>query len=188
MAEGKKPRSKRPSFPSPRVPEGLMRVNVELGSHIFDLDLAEQAEIPLDFKGLNESLSRFPGDLGTWSMMEQIARKILDELEAKLEIKEAELQGEVRARLARADIKATVKEVEAHVTLDKGRMELAEMILKAKHDLGLIVAGRQTIYTKKDCMLALGSNYRAEMDTGLSVKDRVGRAKEQLEDLYKGGK
>lgn len=181
----KKPTSKRSS--SPTVPEGLMRVNVELGHHIFDLDLAVQAEIPLDFKGLNEALSRFPGDLGTWSMMEQIARKILDELEAKLEIKEAELHGEVRSRLEAAGLKATVKDIEALITLDKGRIELAEMILKAKHDLGLIVAGRQTIYTKKDCMLALGSNYRAEMDTGMSIKDRVGRAKDQLGKLYEGG-
>lgn len=184
---GKKER--RPaSASSPRIPDGLMRVNVELGSHVFDLDLADQATIPLDFEGLNEALSKFPGDLGTWSMMEQIARKILDELEAKMEILEAELQGEVRSRLLRAEIKATVKEVEAHITLDKKRMELSEMILKARHDLGLIVAGRQTIYTKKDCMLALGSNYRAEMTTQLGVRGQVDRAKEQLEDLYKGGR
>lgn len=181
---GERPTSKRSS--SPTVPEGLMRIHVELADHVFDLDLAEQVKIPLDFKGLNIALSEYSGHLGTWTMMEQIARQILDQLEAKMEILEAELQGEMRSRFEAAGVKATVKDIEARIILDKKRIELSQMILKAKHDLGLIVAGRQTIYTKKDCMLALGSNYRAEM-TRLGVKGQVDRARFDMEELYKMG-
>lgn len=180
----RKPTSKG-SLSSPTVPEGLMKIHIEMAHHVFDLDLAEQVKIPLDFKGLCVAMSEYSGHLGTWVMMEQIARQILDQLEANLEILEAELQGEVRARLEAAGVKATVKDIEARIILDEKRIELSQKILKAKHDLGLIVAGRQAIYSKKDCMLALGSNYRAEMTTLLGVKGQVDRAKFDLEELYK---
>ncbi len=98
----------------------------------------------------------------------------------------AELPGEIRDRIAISGVKATVKVIEAQVVLNVKRRELGDVVLKAKHDLGIIVAARQTIYSKKDCMLALGQNWRAEMDTGLSVKGKVDRAKQQMEDLYKG--
>lgn len=159
----------------------LMKVRVELGDQVFDLDLGSETRIDQDPNGLNEALSNIAGQIAKWGMIEQMARRLLDRLESSLEIMEAAKYKYHTDRLIGLGQKTTVDAIKSEVTLDKERQGLSEQLSDARHNLGVVVVGRQAMVHKKDALLELARNMRAEMDNQLAV------ARKRMADQF-GGK
>lgn len=130
----------------------------------FDYNLSEAAQIATNYGALSDSLADNPGRYAVWGVLEANARKVFDALSAKLEVLEAELFEEFRA-----SIKTPVDAIKANVTKDQRRIDLVAEVLEAKSNLELLLVGRRTIEQKKDSLLALSSNMRAEMNSRISV-------------------
>jgi hypothetical protein len=159
-------------------PSSVSRIAVEFGGELFNLDLAQQSLIENDPEGLNRCLSLLPGEFAQWASLEQKARDLVEKLEAHLEYKDAELYGIVPAALEAAGRKATHEAIRSKIITDPVRKEIVELLAKAKSDLGMLTVGRQMAAMKRDSVLALASNMRAEMSNQLRT------AKKNMDDFY----
>lgn len=168
----------------PSTPSGdLLRVTVQLGNRKYEQDLGLDAQAPVDLQGLNDALAAHPGKFAWWGMLEVLARAQYEELESTLKRLEAELFTAYSARLAAAPPPAekegkrprqgaTLDAIKARVAVDRERVALAERVARAKLDYEQLMVGRQTMLQRRDTLLAIASNMRAEMDANLSVRAR----------------
>lgn len=151
----------------------IKQVPVTVKTQGFNFDLSAQAEISTNYAALSDAIANNPGLFAVWAVLEAEARRQHDDLEAKLEILEAELFEQYRASVG-----SPVDAIKACVKKDPKRIVLLEDVSQAKLNLELLGAGRKTIEHRKDSLLAIGSNYRAEMNSRLqvnSVSDRQAR-------------
>jgi hypothetical protein len=148
-------------------------VPVTIQTKGFNFDLSEQAAIATNYDALSEAIASNPGRYAVWGMLEAEARKVYEALASKLEILEAELFEEYRASIG-----SPVDAIKACVKKDPRRVSLQEDVLEAKANAEKLLAARRTIgEQKKDSLLALASNMRAEMQsrTGMNVLERQQR-------------
>lgn len=160
-------------------------VNVTVNTKGFEFDLSAQAEVATNYDALNEGISKQAGLYAVWAVTEANARKVHEALESKLEILEAELFEQYRASIG-----SPVDAIKACVKKDPRRVKLVEDVLEAKSNVELLLAGRKTIgEQKKDTLLALASNIRAEMQNRLGNIGYVSeRQKRDLEERARGSR
>lgn len=157
--------------------DDLLKVRIIIGERDYKQDLEVEAQAPVDLEGLNNALSGHPGRFAWWAMLEALARAQHDELETQQKRLEAELYAEHGApdsALAKKLGKApTVDAIKSAVLLDKRLHAHQDRIAKAKLALEQVTVGRQTMQQRKDALLAIGSNMRAEMEARMfQIRDR----------------
>lgn len=172
----------------------LLRVKGEIKdkkgqSLIYDQDLATQASIIPDIEKLNLALATNPGRFAEWAMLEAMARAEWDAAVGKVNDLGTELK-DVEAALQIEFVgQGTVSFLAAKVQIDPRRQAKATEIREAegvvrqkKDQLETMIVGRKTLEQKRDSLLALASNWRQEMQTGLGVRGNPGDA-----DRYRPG-
>jgi len=147
----------------------------------FTFDLSPQAEIATNYAALDDAIARNPGLYARWAVLEAQARKVYDALVTKMEVLEAVLFEKYRAA-----IQTPVDAIKACVKSDTERVELATEINEAKSNLELLMVGRKTIEQKKDSLLAIASNFRAEMQSGIRVNRNDSMTREAREYAERG--
>jgi len=156
----------------------ILRIRVELGGNVYEEDLAAQAHIALDPHGFNQALAAHAGNFAWWAMLEVVAREQLDQLNGELEERNAQLFNFYTAKLTRREqngkksSKPTLEAIRVNIVLDKNYQALNKRVLQARRDMEKVTVGRQAMQVKKDTLLAIGSNMRAEMDSKLYVVKR----------------
>lgn len=134
----------------------------------FDWNLSNQAVVDTNYAALNEAISKNPGLYAVWGTLEARARRAYDDLVTRLEVLEAELFEQYRASIG-----SPVDAIKASVKKDPARVAAALAVNEAKETLELLTIGKKTIgEQKKDSMLALASNYRAEMGSRISISEK----------------
>jgi len=168
-------------------PDGrLLKIRVELGGRVYEEDLEPQAFINPDLDGLNKALAEHPGRFAWWAMLETYARATFEELSTQLETLDATLFNRYQRQLAEEVPEGskkgpTLDSIKALVTLDKDRKTLVDRIAQTKQDFEQVTVGRQTMQQRKDSLIAIASNLRAEMDTWLAI------GKSKVEEMYRKG-
>lgn len=148
-----------------------MKAPVTVRTEGFQWDLSSQAVIDTNYDALNEAISKNAGLYAVWGVLEARARREYDDLVTRLEVLEAELFEEYRASIG-----SPVDAIKACRTKDPRRVALAMEVNAAKEALELLMVGKKTIgEQKKDTLLAIASNYRAEMQSRLSLSERQAR-------------
>ena len=147
-----------------------LRIRVEVGGIVYEEDLGIQTGLNLDLAGLNQALAEQPGHFAWWATLEALARAKHEDLTAQLAALDAVLFGQYQTEL-RAQ-QATTKEptldaIRSKMHLDKRRMALDAAMRQAKLDTDLVQAGRRTMEHRKDTVIAIANNMRAEMDMKL---------------------
>ena len=157
----------------------IKTVPVTVDTKGFTFDLSPQAEIATNYAALDDAISRNPGLYAVWAVLEAQARKVYDALVTKLEVLEAELFEKYRLQIS-----TPVDAIKACVKSDPGRVNLVEDVNEAKSNLELLMVGRRTIEQKKDSLLAIASNFRAEMQSGIRVNrnDQMSRDAREYAD------
>lgn len=144
------------------------RTAITVRTEGFDPNLSNQAEISLNYAALNEAISKNAGLFAVWGILEASARREYDDLVTRLEVLEAELFEQYRASIG-----SPVDAIKACVKKDERRVKLALEINAAKERAETMTVGRKTIgEQKKDTLLAIASNYRAEMQSRLTISDK----------------
>lgn len=175
MTRGKPPTQERPSTAAP-APAPL-RITVQLGGHTYTEDLEAQAGLSLDPESLNRALAEQPGRFAWWATLEVLARTQRDEYENQLEVLEAALFGKYQEQLneiAKSDGKKTptLDAIKAQVTLDIEHQTLKTKLIASERDYGLTQAGRKTMEQKRESMITLAANLRAEMEGQFELRKR----------------
>jgi hypothetical protein len=142
----------------------------------FNFDLSAQAEIETNYSALSEALAKNPGLYAVWAVLEANARREYDDLATRLEIIEAELFEEYRLSIG-----SPVDAIKANMKKDPRRVEVVNELNQAKANLELLLAGKRTIEARKDSLLAIASNYRAEMQS-LS-QNRINTISDRARDM-----
>lgn len=163
-------------------PGDFLKIHIELAERVFDLDMAVETHIDTDPGGVSEALANVSGQFVKWGTIEQMARRLVDRLESALEVMQAAKYKHYTELLTVRGQKATVDAIRSEITLDEERQELAEKLSDARHNLGVVTVGRQAMIHKKDALLELARNQRAEMDNQLAV------AKKRMADQFGGGR
>lgn len=149
-------------------------VPVKINTQGFNYDLSEQAQIATNYDALSEAIATNPGRFAVWAVLEAEARKLHDQLVGKLEVLDAELFE--RFRVPGADLRIPpIAAIDASIKTDPDRQALAVEVIEAKANLELLGVGRKTIEQRKDSLLALASNWRAEMNGRIQVSDKQAR-------------
>lgn len=115
-----------------------------------------------------------------WATMVEIARDHVGRLSLELKRKAAEIDHSVRmeAKLANEEainaarkanmpdpknlLKLTEKMVENSVLTHEAYREIEDELLEMKKQLGLLIAGKDALAQKKEMLISLGANLRAE--------------------------
>lgn len=162
----------------------LLKIRVELGGRVYEEDLEPQAFINPDLDGLNRALAEHPGRFAWWAMLETYARASYEGLSTQLETLDATLFSRYQRQLLEGAVDGkkgpTLDSIRSLVTLDRERQALVERTARAKQDFEQVTVGRRTMEQRKDALLAIASNLRAEMDARLAV------GKSRLEEMYQG--
>jgi hypothetical protein len=145
-----------------------MKAPVTVRTEGFDFNLSNQAEIDSNYSALNDAISKNPGLYAVWGVLEARARRVYDDLVTRLEVLEAELFEQYRASIG-----SPVDAIKACMKKDERRVTASLAVNEAKETLELLTVGKKTIgEQKKDSMLALASNFRAEMGSRISISEK----------------
>jgi hypothetical protein len=131
----------------------------------------------IDEANLDVLLCRQPEDHGRYGRIVALAKSKVERLEYALEELEANLDSAIR------DAKQKAKGKEGEEKLTEGRIKqliisnptrLAKIneLLEAKEQHEIAYAALQASAQKKDCLISIGANRRAQYDSELSIKEK----------------
>ncbi len=143
----------------------ILTVTVNLGDRVQTEDLESQLRIDTDLEGLNRGLAENPGRFAWWGMMEVKSRALQAELKSRMELLEADLFVKYQtASLEPGAAKLTVDGIKGQIKMDEKYKVLAESYAKVNQDVDALNVGRRAMEHRRDSLLAIASNMRAEMD------------------------
>ncbi len=134
---------------------GTTKVEIDLT----DLNLAE------DRAEINKALCGQPAKYGEVARCHALARAKVEELSDSIHIMEAELDSEIRDAATKSGEKLTEAKVISKIRTNERYIKLQKQMVDAgltEKLLGTIV---QSYVQRKDCVLELARNYRAELSS-----------------------
>lgn len=169
-------KDKRRLHPVPPPAPPILTVTVNLGDRVQSEDLESQLKIDTDLEGLNRGLAENPGRFAWWGMMEVKARARQAELKSQMDLLEADLFVQYQTANespTRQGPKLTVDGLKSQVKMDATYRALAAEYARVNQDVDALNVGRRAMEHRRDSLLAIASNMRAEMDAhirGLPAK------------------
>ena len=157
----------------------ITNLAVKLGERMYKGDVDSELAFTTDPEGLNKALAENPGKFAWWAMLEVHAKAQLEELDSRRNLMKAELYGRYE-NLLTTDVggkekRPTVAAIEAAVQEDESYQKLVARVQAARKDYDVLTVMRQAIVQRKDVLLAIASNYRAELDAHLHDQLRAVR-------------
>lgn len=119
---------------------------------------------------LSEEFSSHSERFAWYATAYELASDLETRLKEKLARVYATLDHRVRMEGRDAGVKLTEKMVENTVITDKNYVELQEEYFDAKRDANLLKAARDAMIHRRDMMIQMGANYRAEGASDISLK------------------
>jgi hypothetical protein len=164
---------------------------IKLGKRVYSEDLSSQLHFDSDPGGLNKALVEQSSRFAHWAALECIAKETLEKEKNGLALLEAELFRKIEEILTeKEEKKPTLDRIRSEMIRRPEHKEQKELVQNAQAMLDRIVVGRQALYMRKDCLIEVARNLRAEMEGPLSVTSRqagkVENAKSRAKKLYRG--
>lgn len=162
---------------------GIMHLTVTLGDRVYDGDLEAEARVDTDPAGLNQALAEQPGKFAWWATLEVLSRALAESVERELAIKHAELYAHYEAAMSSTDTdgkraRPTVDKIKSQVIRHKDYVAIQQRLASAAEQRELLTVARQTMQMRKDSLLAVASNMRAERDA--HIHDQLRETRDRL--------
>ena len=122
---------------------------------------------------LNQEFIEQPSTFAWFATLAEIANAEVSSKELALEVLKANLEGELRQRLAELGGKVTEKMIEGGVITDKRYKVATEELIDSTKQLGILKSMVKALDQRKDMLIQLGSMKRQEMfldGSGLDLK------------------
>ena len=127
-------------------------------------------DLQIDPTNINDQLSKQPALYAWFATVHEMARTKREQVENELELLYSTLYREIKNQTA--GMKVTEKETEAIIETNPKYTGTKNRLLDL-HDQERIAAVVRDAYShRKDCLITLASNLRAQWDTDLSIKAR----------------
>lgn len=127
-------------------------------------------ELKIAEETINPNLSEQAARYCFYAMLEELAEEQMGQAKMTLEIIEAETDKLVREKLTQAGTKFTEAVILNEVKTDPTRLKALGEFNQARATVGKLHAIREAFIHRKDMLVTLASNMRAQMDTNLTVK------------------
>jgi hypothetical protein len=139
-----------------------IQVTCEIDGVVHDLDIDD--EIGIDAQDLDGEFVEQARKFARWAMLSELAKDKVATLKNRLEQLYARTDHRVRqeALTSNPPVRLTEKMVENSVITDGDYQQLLEALLRARKEHGLLVQGRESFIQRKEMLISLGANYRAE--------------------------
>jgi hypothetical protein len=151
--------------PNLKVPE--ISVNLKLDGADFSRELSD--DIPIQSPDLDMEFVEQPERFAWWATVVELAKDRMARTKYQLERIYALKDHAVRLELTEAKAKITEKIVENSVVTSKEYQECMLDLLETKKQLGLAMAGKESMIQRKDMLISLGANLRAEGSSNISI-------------------
>ena len=126
-------------------------------------------DLHIDRFNLNEEFTKHSERFAWYATAYELAQSYENRLKVDLERLYALLDIKVRGTMTQQGMRITEKKVENAVITDNTYMDLMDRYQSAKEQTGVLKAARDAMYAKKDVLVSLGANIRAEMQSDPSL-------------------
>jgi len=135
---------------------------------IYKFDLEEELKIERD--DLDSQLGEQPSKFAWFASMCAMAHAKAEKAEYRLKQYEAEI--DLKIRESKGDAKLTEAAIKAKVMNDSERLALVNRLIAAKEQYEIVQAARDAFDQRKDCLISIGANRRAEHDVECFLKEK----------------
>lgn len=153
----------------------LEKVNIEIGEDEFTLDPKDLScsEETIDVDLMNQP------SLYTWvSVLREEADAEYQEKKMSLDLMNAELDAKYRDKME----KPTENKIAMAITRDDESIKMKTELIQARRAVGILKAWEEGFRQRKEVLIALASNFRAQMDTDLHINREIKRKKIRREE------
>jgi len=147
---------------------------IRIGKKTYPTDLSD---MEIDHKNLSKEMTRQPSLYAWYGVMHSIAKKYMNDIILKKECLNAELDKYYREQCEKDEVKITEKLIASMIRDDKDYQEIKEEIAKASFNVDLLGTAMTALSQRKDMLQAAGALMRAELDSGLNIKEKLTRKK-----------
>lgn len=129
-------------------------------------------DLPIDETQLDKLLCDQPGTHGRYGRITALAKAKVERVDSALEELEAQLYLKIRKKKDSGEEKLTEPMIKAMIVTDSTRLALVNKLMEAKEQFEVALAAKEASAHKKDCLISIGANRRAEYDSELRIKER----------------
>ncbi len=122
----------------------------------------ENKETKINEDDINGDFIRLPGDLAYWNQKAALAHKAMLKAKTNVEFIESKLYLKIRQE---AETKLTEAHLNAMVITDPSYQEAKNILDEAESTKAELAGVVDAIRSKRDCLISLGANMRAEFGT-----------------------
>lgn len=133
-------------------------------------------DLQIDPTNINDNLSKQPALYAWFATVHEMARTKREQTENELELLYSTLYREVKNNTA--GMKVTEKETDSIIETNPKYVGMKKTLLGMHEQERIAAVARDAYSHRKDCLITLASNLRAQWDTELSIK-----AREAVDDL-----
>lgn len=137
---------------------------------------------------LEEDITINPSDLDSefveqsrkyawWAILSEVAKDLMGQKKYQMELLYAKLDHEKRTAAMTNKVKLTEKMVENEVITDPRYQKMMAEFLSIKKDYGVLLAGKEAFTQRKEMLISLGANYRAEGNADPVILQEVAKQK-----------
>jgi len=146
----------------------IEKLTVVLGDEIQELN--PDAELKLAEETINDDLKNQPSLYAFYAVMHEAAEAVVADRKLSLETLEAMLDETVRAEAATAGTKVTETMIVNRIRLKEDYLDAVIALNKAKAQSGKLRAIKDAFVHRKDMLVTLASNMRAQADPEIFIK------------------
>ena len=140
--------------------DGIFPETYQIGDTEYDSTLL--ADLHINRADLSTEFAEHSRKYGWYSTAYEIASDVEQRLKADLEKAYAILDVQARNNLTAAGVKPTEAKVKNLIITHKEYLQKQDEYFSAKTEAALIKAARDAMIHRKDCLISLGANLRAE--------------------------
>jgi hypothetical protein len=145
-----------------------------------EIDLKErlEGELELNESKVNKHLKEQPSLFAFYVVLSEVATDELRSVTLVRDVTKSGLQKHYRNKALKEKRKITVQEIEEQVQMDEKFIEAEKNVNEWKKNVGILNGIKESFRHRKEALIALASNMRAQMDVEIFVeKDKIKRSK-----------
>jgi hypothetical protein len=159
----------------------LTRMEIIIGGNQVELD--PQFELKMDETTINDDLKKQPSLFAWYAVLEELAEKDFAEAKLTVDLVSASLDQSYREKAVQSNTKLTETQLINQIRLDNQFLDATAKVNECRKNVGVLRALKEAFGQRKDMLITLASNMRAQSDPDIYLKKQ-----EAKNALSTGGK
>jgi energy-converting hydrogenase A subunit M len=141
-------------------------VEMVVGGKTYTIDY--QKELKCSEETINDDLKDQPSFFAWYAVLSEIAQAEMAEAKSTLEMSEALLDEQIRKNAGGDKVTETM--IKNKIRLDPTYQAAQDNFATARKNVGILGAIKESFYHRKDILISLASNMRAQSDPSIYIK------------------